>query len=72
MWLLEIGFREEVKERVVLDRGFIEYRVLNKERGVQEEMVVRNVILERQDMREREVNRLWYLNVGKYFSGYFV
>lgn len=28
------GLREEVKERAALDRGSIEHRVLNKERGV--------------------------------------
>lgn len=32
--LLERGLREEVKERAALDRGSIEHRVLNKERGV--------------------------------------
>lgn len=32
--LLERGLREEVKERAALDRGSIEHRVLNKERGI--------------------------------------
>ena len=35
-------------------------------------MAARNAISERWDMRERDVNRLWYSNVGKHPGGHLV